>query len=127
MAANVGATSRQRTPNVAIYVLTKCVKMVCTWESILYSQRMRNKIRRNASIDIRIAEAADRAISDGHHESWSQLVEVAVAKHIEQLAIQQISNEASLLDADTQARLISDFHHAITPSSANWSPLHGPR
>ncbi len=92
-----------------------------------YGVQMRHKIRRNASIDAQVAEAADRAIADGHHESWSQLVEVAVANHVEHLAVAKINSEVSTLDAETQAELIRDLHHALTPTAADWSALHGPR
>ena len=88
---------------------------------------MQERVRRTASIASDTAAAGDAAIAAGDYESWSRLVDTAVAQQLHADALDRINRRLAALDPDREAALIARVHAATSAMPASWSPLRGPR
>ena len=84
---------------------------------------MQSKVRKTVSLDRDVAADGDAAIAAGWAESWSALVETAVAAHVRRLELATIAEDARTLDAEVEAAAIRRVQAAAQPASARWSSL----
>ena len=88
---------------------------------------VQERVRRTASIASDTAAAGDAAIATGDYESWSRLVDTAVANQLHADAVDRINQRLAALDPAREAALIARVHAATSATPASWSPLRGPR
>ena len=88
---------------------------------------MQQRVRRTAAVSRDVAAAGDAAITAGDYESWSRLVDIAVARQLHDDTLDRFNRHLADLDAGSEADLIARVHAATATTLATWSALRGPR